>query len=265
MERDPVIRNMGIIPQSDLKKFFLELETQELFQNVKEFIKDEFGKEVVFSEHEGLNFIIEHLNTNAENPNTNAEIHLLDDPTNLVSLSYGLLTNEDGRYYQQAKFQVVIQENSQTVIKKAAYSHKTKMIEIYTSETIEGDTATAWAVIDKRNKTGLLEDLKKDANAVNAGIKAQGIFDFCLAGGYQYCGKGCGSCSGCDGGGDILNKVDGCCYVHDDCYRRYSTNRCANCDWALVHCVNVDANKKEGPVAADAITLYFTEKCGYVF
>jgi hypothetical protein len=109
-----------------------------------------------------------------------------------------------------------------------------------------------------------LEELKKDTKTNGKSIGIQSIFDFCLAGGYQYCGKRCGNCKGCDGGGSFKNKVDGCCYVHDECYKTHKTKRCKNCDWALVNCVQAAPNYKEGPVAADSITAFFSTKCGYI-
>jgi hypothetical protein len=249
MENEPKVKNMGLIPESNLEKRALLFETKKTFQNIKKFIKDIFGKKVVFSEHQGLQFGIEFVNTKAE-------VHLLDDPANLVSLSYATLTSEDGHIsFEQAYFQVVVQENNQTVIKKVKYNTDNKKIEIYDSEAIDGTLAAAWSVIDERNKKGILEDLA---------ISPQAFGDFCLPGGYQYCGQKCGSCGSCTagGGGPLKNAVDGCCYIHDKCYAKYSSNRCANCDWALVDCVN--NNRSQDPIAADAVALFFMLKCGWV-
>ncbi|MGM0941279.1 MAG: hypothetical protein ACQEWU_09995 [Bacillota bacterium] len=257
MAKELGIKNMSIIPQPTLEKNFQLLKTKELFQKVKDFIKNTFDKEAIFSEIEGLCF-------DMEGSNTKAELYILDDSMNFVSLSYGLLKDEDDYFFERVRFQVVIQENGETVIKKVLYNQETKNFEINTSELINGNSEVAWSIINKRNKTGLLEELKSDQDAVNEKIEVKGIFDFCLPGGYQYCGKGCGNCSGCSGGGSLKNKIDGCCFVHDDCYKKHHSDRCDRCDWALVSCVQNDNSYKEGPIAADSITLFFSQKCGYV-
>ena len=72
--------------------------------------------------------------------------------------------------------------------------------------------------------------------AYNVDLTAQGVFDFCLPGGYQHCGKGCGSFKGAVGGGGTpINATDRCCRTHDKCYSSTRKNRC--CDKDLVNCV----------------------------
>jgi len=67
-------------------------------------------------------------------------------------------------------------------------------------------------------------------------LTAQGVFDFCLAGGYQHCGKGCGSFKGAIGGGGTpINATDRCCRTHDKCYSSTRKNRC--CDKDLINCI----------------------------
>lgn len=246
---------MKIMPKSDLEKSLPLLEANLLFQDFKKFLKTHFGKDVSFLEHDGIQFDDEDLNDKIE-------LHFLNDSKNFVTLSFGVQQNDASPFI---KYQFVSEENGQIVIKRGEYKQKTNEFEAHVLEVVDGDLEEGWSIIDQRIKSGLLEDLKKDEAVVNESIKAQGIFDFCLAGGYQYCGKGCGDCSGCSGGGSIKNKVDGCCYVHDYCYKNNSTNRCSACDWDLVNCVQNDINYKTGPIAADSITFFFSSKCGYVF
>lgn len=118
MENETGIENMEIIPQSHLEKRLSLLQTRELFQNVKKFIKDSFWKNVIFSEHEGIQFDV-------DEPNTRVELFILDDPTNFVSLSYGLAGHEGDQILEQVNFQIVIQENNKTVIKRVAYNPET--------------------------------------------------------------------------------------------------------------------------------------------
>lgn len=51
---------------------------------------------------------------------------------------------------------------------------------------------------------------------------------------YQHCGRGCGV-SGPYGGGKLVNRIDGCCAIHDDCWKnKRRTRNC--CDKYLVKC-----------------------------
>ncbi|ARP44636.1 hypothetical protein GTHT12_03770 (plasmid) [Geobacillus thermodenitrificans] len=70
-------------------------------------------------------------------------------------------------------------------------------------------------------------------------LKAQEWYgQFCLiecAGQYNHCGPGCGQ-YGPLGGGSLINKIDGCCYIHDYCYHnKIKSKGC--CDKDLVTCV----------------------------
>lgn len=251
-EMEVAVTGVGIIPQANFEEKVVSLKDRDLFQEVNQFLKVAFGKDVTYTEYNGLHFEI-------ENPNAKSELHILDDPANFVSLSYGLSESEDGRTYEQARFQVVEQEEDRSVIRSFVYNQDTKKFKAFDTEYVEGDLTVAWTLNNERKKTGVLEDLKKEAD----GIEAQGFGDFCLPGGYQYCGQKCGSCKSCTagGGGAIKNKVDGCCHIHDYCYSQNSTNRCTKCDKSLVNCVTYSTNYREGPIAADAIEIFFTAKC----
>lgn len=74
----------------------------------------------------------------------------------------------------------------------------------------------------------------------------------CLPGGYQHCGGNCGN-TGDHGGGKTINYTDGCCKLHDDCYRS-GIKKC-KCDAMLIQCV-----RNETTVASMGIRLYFGPK-----
>ncbi len=67
--------------------------------------------------------------------------------------------------------------------------------------------------------------------------------DFCLPGGYRYCGPGC------SGPGAPINYVDSCCKMHDDCVARHGSN--CRCDKQLIECVQRKTNERtqEGSTA----------------
>ncbi|WP_152657059.1 hypothetical protein [Oceanobacillus sp. CFH 90083] len=89
-------------------------------------------------------------------------------------------------------------------------------------------------------------------------IQPQGVFDFCLPGGYKWCGKGCGYQTG---GGTPANGVDRCCKTHDDCYRKNKSSRCSKCDRPLINCVK---KQKGNNIAKSSIYAFFTAKCNFI-
>lgn len=64
----------------------------------------------------------------------------MNDSTDFVSLSYGLITYENGKTYEQVKSLVVIQEENQSVIKQVEYNTDSKKFEISTYEEVEGES-----------------------------------------------------------------------------------------------------------------------------
>lgn len=89
-------------------------------------------------------------------------------------------------------------------------------------------------------------------------LKAEAWYgQWCLvecAGQYNHCGPGCGQ-YGPLGGGSLINSIDGCCYIHDWCYKQdQKSNGC--CDNDLITCAN---NSKSADYCAWLdITTYFT-------
>src|SRR5690625_3178848 len=52
-------------------------------------------------------------------------------------------------------------------------------------------------------------------------VSTRGIFDFCLPGGYKYCGKSCGGKKACNANSpNGINGLDNCCKTHDCCYHQ---------------------------------------------
>ncbi|HHY71967.1 MAG TPA: hypothetical protein GX497_01825 [Bacillus bacterium] len=247
---DLAIKNIKLIKPNALNSKISMLETKKLFQDVKEFLKKELNKDLVNFEHQGISFDV-----NLES-NEKVEIHVLEDSRSLVSLIFGLISRPDGKTLETARLSVVV-EDSKTTILDINYEQATKKFVVGT-EFVEDTIENTWKTIKEKNRSGLIEDLETDP------IKAQDFGDTCLPGGYQYCGQQCGTNGSAGGGGPIYNKVDGCCYIHDECYKKHKTNRCSNCDQALVDCVNTWNNYKEGPVAATSISSFFIAKCGFI-
>ncbi|MBM7715383.1 hypothetical protein JOC94_002370 [Bacillus thermophilus] len=255
MDMELGIIGMGITSQDVLENRMSFIDSRSLFQEIKVAIKNYIQKEFVFTEHKGIHYEIENK--------TKVELHLLNDSNSLVSLTYGVLTFEDGRILDYAKALLVKQEGEQSIIKQLEFKQDTKTFEITNYEKVEDSQIVAWSsIMERNNNDGLLKELETAGQTIGT----QAFGDFCLPGGYQYCGKKCGNCKTCTagGGGAIKNKVDGCCYIHDECYKKHSTKRCANCDRALISCVSNPINHREGPIAADAVALFFMGKCGYV-
>ncbi|MGN5653912.1 hypothetical protein [Bacillus sp. Brlt_9] len=78
------------------------------------------------------------------------------------------------------------------------------------------------------------------------GIRANSLIDFCIHDQYgikyNHCGRRCGDgTDAIDGGGELINKIDGCCRNHDSCYGSDRNNRC--CDKELVNCVYQNRNE----------------------
>ncbi|MBY0065224.1 hypothetical protein [Priestia aryabhattai] len=74
-------------------------------------------------------------------------------------------------------------------------------------------------------------------------IEAEAWTDFCFYWNekkkyYNHCGKSCGD-HGKYGGGSMVNRIDGCCFNHDDCYyRNLKTKAC--CDYSLQRCASAN-------------------------
>lgn len=78
--------------------------------------------------------------------------------------------------------------------------------------------------------------------------------EFCLAGGYQHCGKNCGY--GLKyGGGTPINALDNCCVAHDRCWTNFPNDKCT-CNTILVNCAK--NNRSASPVASNAIIAAFS-------
>ncbi|TFJ93040.1 hypothetical protein [Lentibacillus salicampi] len=76
----------------------------------------------------------------------------------------------------------------------------------------------------------------------------------CTFGGvnYQHCGSNCGV-RGDYGGGDLQNQLDGCCFMHDNCY--HEGKGFCECDTDLIDC----ANSASGP-GSNTIIAFFLAK-----
>ncbi|MCM3006832.1 hypothetical protein [Priestia koreensis] len=89
-------------------------------------------------------------------------------------------------------------------------------------------------------------------------LKAQGwTGKFCLVectGQYNHCGPGCGQ-YGPLGGGSLVNKIDGCCFIHDYCYHNKKKSQ-GCCDNDLITCAG--NNKSADYCAWLDITAYFS-------
>lgn len=77
-------------------------------------------------------------------------------------------------------------------------------------------------------------------------IHTNSLIDFCIhdqyGTKYNHCGRRCGDgADAIDGGGKLINKIDGCCRNHDSCYGSDRNDRC--CDKELVNCVYQNRNE----------------------
>lgn len=113
--------------------------------------------------------------------------------------------------------------------------------------------------VEEKYEKGILISKERFINEeTEETITVQAPWDGCMPGGYFWCGRGCGYQTGST---LIKNKIDGCCLNHDYCYTQYSTNRCTNCDNALVSCVQYPTNRIQDPTTADYIKTWFNFVC----
>jgi len=242
----PIV-NMQIIQPDDLNRSLVSIETNELFLKVKDYLKENFKRDLSDFEHKGISYDTE-LDSNMK-----AEIHVFEDSNSFVSLIFGVTSLPEGNNLNTARFSVIVEDD----VLDINYDHDTNNFVVVHKEKVNGTAKDTWKEIKDRNHSGLIEDLENSITPLAFG-------DFCLPGGYEYCGKECGTNGDKGGGGAIYNKVDGCCYVHDKCYGSNKTNRCVACDRPLVNCVSTWANYKEGPVAASSIIAFFKGKCDMI-
>ncbi|WP_050801627.1 hypothetical protein [Ornithinibacillus scapharcae] len=226
-----------------------------MFQKTKSFLKEELNKNLSSFNYEGISYDLD-----LETHTNKAETYLLEDSDSFVSLIFTVTADQNGNFSEMVRSNVVVENEKATTILDIRYDILSQSFIVDVGEVIEEPAHTVWETIKERNYSGLIEQLKEK----DGSIETQAFGDFCLPGGYQYCGQACGTNGSAGGGGPIYNKIDGCCYIHDDCYRRNKTNRCSACDLDLISCVNTWNNFKEGPVAATAITTFFNAKCNSI-
>jgi hypothetical protein len=249
---DLKIGNMKLIHPGLLEKKVSLLKGRELFQKVKSFLKEEFKKDFSSFNYEGISYDL-YLETHTNK----AEIYLLEDNNSLVSSIFTVIEDPNGNILEMVRINTIVGDEVTTIF-DINYDFTDKTFTVDEVERIEEPIQTVWETITERNHSGLIEHLKENT------ISTQSFGDFCMPGGYQYCGQECGTNGSAGGGGPIYNKVDGCCYIHDDCYRRNKTNRCAACDRALINCVSNWNNYKTDPYTASAIIAFFQTKCNMI-
>lgn len=98
-------------------------------------------------------------------------------------------------------------------------------------------------IISKEEYQTIMKELPIDENyypgKLNETVQLQTWKNGCLAGGYMWCGGGCGGYPACKNStNDGKNATDACCKRHDCCYgaARVSYPDCA-CDIGLCYCV----------------------------
>ncbi|MEH7052845.1 hypothetical protein [Bacillus pseudomycoides] len=241
------INNFQLIEAKSLNGKLQVVEENKVFKELQGYLKAEFGKEVTILEHKGIEYDI--LNDRAEK----AEVHYLLDTNSNIRLLFGLATNKEGKTFETATVDMIVEENGHHYIKMVSYDVETKQFVVTYSEKIQQDVEAAWVNMLSTGDRPF-EALKAEPEM----YKAKGFFDFCLPGGYKWCGQGCGKATG---GGALKNKIDGCCFIHDDCYDKYSSNRCANWDKSFVSCISNRTNYATDPATASAIIIFFQTKC----
>jgi hypothetical protein len=132
-------------------------------------------------------------------------------------------------------------------------------------DVIKGDKVETYMLED--NELVKTEEFSYDGNFLEAALDRnqihnedyQGVvekdflFPFCLAGGYKFCGPGCGD-GLTYGGGTPINAIDSCCRAHDRCYSVFGYgDHC--CDQTIDNCAK--ANRSVAPTAADLIITAF--------
>ncbi|MBJ7950107.1 hypothetical protein [Bacillus cereus group sp. N24] len=158
-----------------------------------------------------------------------------------VQIRHIILVNKDGEIVGEDYTIDTVNETGGLTI----YNHYDKLEELASS--VSGgyeflETSVNEEVIDNKEFTPF------------STVKEEGWgISFCLAGGYNHCGPGCGD--GMSRGGTPINGVDSCCRSHDRCWSNFGQDD-ACCDKTLVNCVK--SARSSGPVAADLIVGYFS-------
>jgi hypothetical protein len=176
----------------------------------------------------------------------------LEDRTINISVTEGVL---EGHAVENIYGSKVVMEFGEKVLK--GYEVQTDNEAILTYETPYNEELKQEysEMLQADNELPNDPSYNKEADRVNV----MSVFDFCLAGGYKWCGKGCGYATG---GGTPINGVDRCCKTHDDCYKNYSSDRCSRCDNPLIQCIS--PYKWSNAIAYGAIFTFFNSKCNLV-
>lgn len=110
-----------------------------------------------------------------------------------------------------------------------------------TVSIIENTLTNEVFVANKETQSKFKEEYNYDENYYPGQlldqVNAEGFTDGCIAGGYLYCGKGCGGYPACESTKKGINALDNCCKTHDCCYTKYGVAypHCL-CDQALCDC-----------------------------
>lgn len=243
------MKNLKLIEPSSLKNKLEVIKTKGVFKKFEKFVRNQFGKKVGSLEHRGLQFGV-------ADSGHEIEIHYLTDSTSQIRFVLTFRKSEGKQALDTAIIDLIVEEAGKPYGKMITYDFEKEEFAITHSEEIQEDAESAWLDRETKGKA-IFEYIEEDAEV----ISTQGIFDFCLPGGYKWCGQGCGYATG---GGNLKNKIDGCCKIHDDCYRTYKTNRCENCDRTLMGCVMYYSNYVTDPAAAEAIWAVFNTKCNLI-
>lgn len=247
---DIEIINVRSIKKEELDERKVQFIKSQLFNKLNVYLTDQFDKGLNNLSSKGIIY-----ETNLDN--ALFRIEFFEDPESLVSVLVATVednSNKETKLF--VRLNIINNDNGNTVISDYLYDVNKDKFNLQEEKQSKEPAYDVWKSIINSSSKDIAEMVSISE------IKASAFGDFCLPGKpkYEHCGKQCGT-NGKYGGGPLKNKIDGCCYIHDRCYDKHKTKRCANCDIALINCVMNPVNYREAPATATAIAGWFTKKC----
>lgn len=241
------IIDVKLIKREELKDRKTKLIKSQLFNKLNVYLTKHFNKTLENLSSKGIVF-------GTDLDSSLFRVQFFEDHDVFVNLLVTTVNraNEESEIY--VRLNVVEEGDENTILWDLLYNVNKDEFDLQEKEYFQKPVYDVWESIVDSSDTDIKE------MTTESFVKPRAFGDFCMPGKYQYCGKECGK-RGKYGGGKIKNNIDGCCFIHDECYFKNKTNRCINCDIDLMTCVTNPKNYKKAPATAAAIYSYFNNKC----